>query len=293
MDGWGYWNSTPKKYRKGKGNQWGKEQSTPKQPKNEKAEYVAKSFDGRRISVAMPSSSHGDGQPSLDQYKEIIKALAQGRALNASQQKLLEDSPRDALRDEQKELNLRRKRQNKLRNLEKKIEQNRSDYETWLETQRQVIAQEKARFLSEQQKLQKELDILKKDAEEEDPEEETMDELLDNAQQPPATDFISKQLEDRMLVAEQTAYHAQQSMLMMQSQLQQYHCALLGTHGMPPQDAASASCNSPQMPRVRKPGLKNNEAAARAKAKAAKAAEGAPETIEDSDVEDGTKQDGV
>lgn len=279
MNTWGYWDHTPKKPKKGKTpwNHWGAETSAPKQPKSDKQEYVAKGFDGRRISVSLPSSSHGDSQPTLDQYKEIMKTLAMGKALTPAQQKLLEDSPRDVLRDEQRSLNQRRKRQNKERNLEKKLEQNRRDYEAWLETQRQILSQEKARFLSEQERIQKELELLKSEMDDEDLEaNETMDDLLTAPQPGQQSDFNVKQFEDRMMAAEQNAYHAQQSMLMMQTQLHQYHCALMNqgmasSEATGPSTSMSPTCNSPQLPKgVKQAMLKQNHVPKASKTRAAK-----------------------
>lgn len=143
----------------------------------------------------------------------MLKAVISGQQLSSDQMKLLEDSPRQLLKAEQRKLNDKRKFMNKQRQLQKKYQENQENYNNWMAAQRLLMKQEKERFEAEQNRITRELDKMKEMEMEEDQEEDFAD--LDPCEK-------GEDMNARLLAAESKAWEAQQAMLMMQMQFQQF-----------------------------------------------------------------------
>ena len=221
----------------------GKAFSTPKKPKKPtqptEEGMVMRGYDGRKIVVAtsgstsqQSSSSSSAASQEVVTLKNMIKQLASGQPLTEEQSRYLDSGtdPREQLRAEQRDLNLRRRRQNKLKSLEDKMEDNENKYQTWMNAQRQVVKDEKARYKDEQEKLQQALEELNKEEtmEVEQPEDESEDDELFKVRD--KDDMVHR----RLLQAERQAADAQAAMLMIQSQLQQIFAYNASTATAPP-----------------------------------------------------------
>ena len=189
--------------------------------------------------------------------------------LTAEQEKILKISPGERLRQDQKALNQERKKYNKQRNIEAKLEENQRCYNAW----KTFVKAEKERFEEEQLKLHQQLESLQR---EDVPEEEMGDGDLDLDDIFGETaDPGKKELEARIQNAEKHASDAQEALLMMSAQLQQFMAYQLsaqtlqappmtpqpGLHQMPQMSqtgpTAAVKASSPQMPKgVRKENLK-------------------------------------
>lgn len=227
---------------------------TPSQP--QKPEVTTKGFDGKRITLELQSTSAASSSSgSADgPWKDMLKSVMNGNALSEEQMRLLDDSPRQLLKDEQKKLNEKRKAMNRERTLQNKLKENHDRYNNWVATQKLLMKQEKERYETEQAHLEKELEKIKKmeiDAEEEEVEET-------DAKGDPA-------VLERVLAAESRAWEAQQAMLAMQSQMQQlvamtyqgqlHAQAAAAVPSTGPSEAFDAKADSPQLP---KSVIKNN-----------------------------------
>ena len=105
--------------------------------------------------------------------------------------------------------------------MKEKLAASEKKLEGWLEEQKVIIKNEKLRYKEEQEDLKHQLEVLINGVPEEMEEEEvTLDELLTST--PTATTAAAMQMEARALQAERQAWEAQQSLLQMQSQMQQY-----------------------------------------------------------------------
>eukprot|EP00438_Fugacium_kawagutii_P033596 Skav205246 [mRNA] locus=scaffold1794:429884:430795:- [translate_table: standard] len=254
-----------------------KKPKDPKKPKDQ-ADLYTFGFDGKRLKI--PRDEHGGASGSgasssgsareIAELKDMMRQMINGERhdFSEAQLRLLQNSPRDAMREKQKELNKERKAYNRERNLQIRIQQNQEKYENWLHHQRNLIKAEKERYQMEQDRLRKELDKLQNPVEPME-DDEDLDLGLGEGNQ---------NLDRRVQAAERAAEEAQNAMLMMQTQLHQicYYqqtaaqaAALGATLTAPlsadctaPAAAGSPKPNvaSPQMPRgVRNGALKSKD----------------------------------
>ena len=281
MSAWGY--TTP--IRKGRQPSW---QSTPwrpgTKPKKEETKdkgYKFTGYDGRSTSLPSSSASHGEqtttSSSEVTQLKDMIRQMASCSSvpLTAEQQKILTVSPGERLKKDQKALNAERKRYNKQRNLEAKLEENLRRFNAW----KIFVKSEKERFEEDQMKLQQQLEALNK---EEEQDEELMEEDIEDILGEPS-DPTKKEMEERIQAAEKNAFEAQQALLMMNSQMQQLMACQMSVQASPmvPQPGVTMlpqatpggtspmlKANSPQLPKgVRKENLKQVQKANGPKAK--------------------------
>lgn len=219
---WSY--ATPKRRKPKTQDPWYGYKGHPK-PKDDQP--ALQGFDGKRISLSSSSwetsqsQGHGAQQDEVAKLRAVVSTLAQGGALTTEQKQMLEVSPDEMVRQEQKELNQKRKKLAKLRNLEQKIKDNESKFTSWYNTQKTLVKQERERYTQMQEQLQKDLDQLKNEQDtsmehDEDDEEDLFE--LDNKE---TSGFLTEQMNRRVEAAEMQAHHAQQAMLAMQAQVQQ------------------------------------------------------------------------
>lgn len=234
----------------------------PKQPQKDKGkeEQVIKGFDGKKLQLpAQPSSSSAppsnQQQDEVKKLKEVLQAMVGGVQLTGDQLEMLKTDPYDEVRIHQKELNLRRRKLNRHRNLQQKIETTDKQFEDWMNMQKQVVRQEKARYQAERDRLVKELENLKNN---EETQEAEMPEDFEFEDDEPMDKDKDAAMARRLEQAEQQAYHAQQAFLQMQSQMQQmmayqaqFHQALQSQASTETPVAAPAEpvAGSPQLPK--------------------------------------------
>ena len=249
------WQDQPRKNKPNKGHKpWEEERRPPKgQPKD--AENYMVGYDGKKVPIPMEagstsSSSSSTSDSLVDELKGMIRQLAQGVPLTPDQVGALEEDPRVALAKQQKQLNQQRKTMNKERGLESRLKANEEKYVNWATAQKALLRSEKDRFESEQQKMEKELQMLRNPVVEE---EEEMSEDEGPTARP--KDAV---MEARVLQAEKMAWDAQQAFLAIQSQLQvtmgqiSQLTALQSNYAMPPQPNLPAA---PPMPAATPPGF--------------------------------------
>eukprot|EP00438_Fugacium_kawagutii_P006110 Skav219829 [mRNA] locus=scaffold1238:528729:558371:- [translate_table: standard] len=244
--------STPKKR--------GKEKKPP--AKNAESNTV-KGYDGRKITMPWPqdgsssSSAQMDAQEEVRKLREIMQVMASGQQLTPAQLGMLAADPMDSVRSEQKDLNAKRKRLSKIRQLEQRIQTSQKQFEDWVSAQKTLFRQEKQRYNEEVARMEKELTELKNgnmgnpEMEEDDLDLEDID--LGDSKMSAREAAMYQKLE----MATTQAYHAQQAMLQMQGQMQQY-MAFHAQQGAPsastmpmetPFDSQSGTAHSPQLPK--------------------------------------------
>lgn len=202
-------------------------QYQPKKPKDQ-SELYAYGFDGKRLKIPREDQGGSGGSTSLPssstsakemaELKSMMRQIVSGETaqLSEAQLKMLQSSPRDAMREKQKELNRQRKVYNKEKTLESRLQLNEEKFQGWLQTQRTLIKTEKERFEAEQNRLRRDLEKLQAaDQDEGNMEDDEDAELF----APPAASHDV--MNQRVQAAEKAAYDAQNAMLMMQQQLHQ------------------------------------------------------------------------
>ena len=207
---------------------WEKEWKTPsrqkrpssggnrdKHKKEGKEDFVMVGFDGKKLPYSLQlddaASSSNAANSEVQELKNMVRTLSKGGQLTSEQERCLDGDPREELREKQKELNQQRKHMNKIRSLETKLQANKEKFDAWLQQQRYLVAQEKGRFEAEQAAIQKEL--------RDNPMEEEFEDLLE--QDLPA-ETSGRAAEKRILQAERQAADAQQALMVMKNQLQQW-----------------------------------------------------------------------
>ena len=191
--------------------------------------------NGRSSQGSAPSSTAATAE--VDNLKAMVRQLANGQPLTTEQQKILKKDPLEEIRLQQRQLNADKKKLNKEQKLQAKLEENKLNYEKWLVEQKEIIRGEKQRYAEVQEKLQKDLEKLLQE-QEEDMAQEEMDSEEELFGLPPKAD-----VEQRLLQAEQQAIASQQAMMAMQNQLQQ----MLAYTGAAYQQSADASAYVAQM----------------------------------------------
>ena len=102
--------------------------------------------------------------------------------LTKDQKPLLDGSPRDAMRERQRELSKERKKMNKIRTIESKLKENEEHFDAWFQAQRQALRMEKDRYESEQARLRREVEALQADPTMEEEEDDQLISDLPNKQ---------------------------------------------------------------------------------------------------------------
>ena len=257
---WGY--STP--IRKP---QWPPSAKATKPKKQMEDAYVG--YDGRKVQLQRPegergSSSHGASSASgeIEQWKSLVKELTQDRhkPLTAEQQEMLQDSPGTILKLQQKELNGRRKKHNKMRNLKQKYQENEQSFKNFVDKQKLLLKQEKERYLQEKDRLERQIVEMEKASEAGMDTDEEIDDLLTDKPIEPASK--DPETERRLANAERTAYEMQQGFLELQANMQQFTAYQMqqmanpmtanghtGRMDAPPTTVPPAASQSPQMPK--------------------------------------------
>lgn len=229
---------TPKKKKPWNPSAW-----KPQAKQNEGA-YVAQGYDGKRITLASagPSGSQdpqqdGTAAEEVQKLKAMMQKLVNGGSLTEDQIKALGPSPMEVMKQEQKVLNSKRKRLTKIRNLEKRLQESTSKFESWLATQKLLVRQEKERYEEQQKQMQKDLEQLQREDEEVEMEEPDTDDFDLEMDKPIIKE---KHLENRLAEAENRAFEAQHAMLATQTQLQQIWAYSMQAQQMagPPMEAA-------------------------------------------------------
>ena len=207
------WNpyATPKR-KKGKGKGKGKqsEKQSPKGP-----QYTG--YDGKPVSLpaasTTPSTTATSSMDEVGQLKDMIRRLANGEQIPQEELKGLEASPREELTRQQREFNQKRKKMNREKGLEAKLQKNESNYDSWVEQQKTLMKTEKERYQEEQHRLLKDLETLRRPPMDMVSEEE--EEMVQD--QPTKSD---RYMEHRVLQAERMATDTQQALIALQGQMQ-------------------------------------------------------------------------
>ena len=188
-----------------------------KHKKEGKEDFVMVGFNGKKLPYSLQldgaASSSNAANSEVQELKNMVRTLSKGGQLTSEQERRLDGDPREELCEKQKQLNQQRKHMNKIRSLETKLQANKEKLDAWLQQQRYLVAQEKSRFEAEQAAIQKELTMPQ---EGDNPMEEEFEDLLE--QDLP----MESAAEKRILQAERQAADAQQALMVMQNQLQQW-----------------------------------------------------------------------
>ena len=157
-----------------------------KEPEEKNPKAFITAFDGTKLSYSYkPVSSASAGQKdkedgeSLGQIKSVIKDLAQGNKVDMNHpviRQFLSEDTKDTLKEEQRNLNARRKCQRKVDNLRQQLHQKGKDFSEWKRAMKQAIKDEEARFKENEEKLQKDLENAENELAKKIAGEESMDE---------------------------------------------------------------------------------------------------------------------
>ena len=90
--------------------------------------------------------------------RAVLRKIAHGQSLTEEDNQLLEVSPGEVLKDEQKDLNKRRKQLNRMRNLKTRLQENDQNYQSFLDKERAIIKAEKERYMEEQAKIRRQIE---------------------------------------------------------------------------------------------------------------------------------------
>ena len=166
----------------GRSKGWKQEKTQPKGGKGGK-DFVG--YDGTRLSLSgfAPSAramTGGDSkakepaQSDMAKIKALLKQCVQDpKSVDPNQvSKILEEDPNTQLREEQKLLNQRRRRQKRVDSLQKQIKTKEDSFLSWKASVKAMIKAEEVRHADAQQKLK---EALEKALQESDDEKETME----------------------------------------------------------------------------------------------------------------------
>ena len=113
---------------------------------------------------------------------------------------MLQDSPGTLLKLEQKELNGRRKKHNKMRNLKQKYQDNEQSFQNFVDRQKLLLKHEKERYLQEKDRLEKQIAEMERNQATGMDTDDEIDELLADKAPPP--DAQVSAIEHRLMQAE-------------------------------------------------------------------------------------------
>ena len=271
---WNQWKTPTRKNAQGTWPGYQTPKNKPKQQEKDTTnEYIG--FDGKKVQLSVPldygstsSSSASSQRDQMNAMRTMMRKMAHGEQLSSEEKAMLEVTPEEAIKDEQRDLNKRRRFQKQLRGLKTNLQENEDKYQRFMEKERALIKSEKLRYEEEQSRLSRRIAQLENE-ESMETEEEDIDSILENK-------VPHHMMENRMAQAEHQAWHTQQSLIQMQAQLQQFMSYQMSlTPGLPslpehtpvaPQPAAAPGMNmngcrdSPQMPKgVRQNQLKPKE----------------------------------
>ena len=199
-------------------------------------------YDGSRIPLrrfSQPSSSSLSRKPEenkLEGVAELKAALRElmptDKVMSPALQKLLAEDPTDQIKQEQKDLNRRRKKQKKIEALQKQEATKEDAFNQWKASMKSMIKAEETRHREAMEKLREELQQAMRESEDE--KEDKMQTDVSSDEEPANGAFaLKKMLEDseercRMLTATNTDIsHKMQEMMhaiyMLQAQQTAHH----------------------------------------------------------------------
>ena len=159
----------------GKGKKYEKEWTQPQKQKKGVGEVMG--YDGTRISLAAYSQSSSSLWPpkqeenkpdGLAEIKAFLRDIVtEEQTSNPTIQKLLAEDPNDAIKQQQKDLNKKRKKQRRIEALQKQEETKEEAFVQWKAAMKTMIKAEEVRHKEAMSKLKEELQQALRESEDE------------------------------------------------------------------------------------------------------------------------------
>ena len=217
-----WWNQSWNQHRKGAG----KAKQSKKDQGKDKQERAIFGYDGTKIALDLPSEpsssqSVSTGEAILTEMKDFLREAGKRSSIPDTHpllKRLGEEEERENIREQQKQLNAKRKWHKKLETLQKQRESKELAFQQWRSAMKDMLKQEAERREVNMKKIDAEIERLQTEEEEKDEKNSTIS-SDDEMPQPDSREIMDlrqrlQASEDRFQLLAQSNYDLKQQMSM-------------------------------------------------------------------------------